>query len=453
MPWLFARKSLVIITFAILLILGCVGPSDSIRLLKTPAQDGMNTNNLFDSIAQKDADDLGDQREGFAIAERIRRKPTPIQLAQRKSVLCLSGGGSYGAFTAGVMCGWTQFGDRPGTNGRPNFDVVTGISTGALVAPLVFLGPEYDEKVKEFYTTVQRRDIYLLRPIRALFSMSVADNSPLEKKIREVVSDEFISKLASEHQKGRRLYIGTTELEGHRFICWDIGEIASRKDPGDRELIHKILLGSIAVPGFFPPSKIPIKIDGKEYFELHGDGGVSQAIFFRPPYLPPEQRTEVDRDLAGTDLYMILAGKLFSDAQVQKARTLSLAGASVSGVLYAQARGDLQRLYLISMITGMNYQLCSMPADFPAPASSAAFEQNSMIAMYNEGFRLASSGQSWRKSPPGVDAGESMLNRSGTDLTHSIRGPGLVLPRRGAPLTPIAPGRFPLPVTPDSLVK
>ena len=129
-------RFLLIFGFAIAFLSGCIGPGDPTRNLKTPAQVGLNTNNLIDAPAQKEADDLGDQREGFAIAERIRRKPTPEQLARRKSVLCLSGGGSYGAFSAGVMCGWTQFGDRPGTNGRPNFDVVTGISTGALIAPL-----------------------------------------------------------------------------------------------------------------------------------------------------------------------------------------------------------------------------------------------------------------------------------------------------------------------------
>lgn len=438
-------------SFAFLLLLGCIG--DETRRLKTPAHVGMNTNNIIDAVSQKDADDLGDQREGFAIAERIRRKPTAEQLARRKSVLCLSGGGSYGAFTAGVVCGWTQHGDRPGTNGRPNFDVVTGISTGALIAPLVFLGPDYDDDVKKFYTTVHRRDIFRLQPFRALFDSSVADNAPLAKMIVDVVSEDMVCKIAEEHKKGRRLYIGTTELEGNRFVCWDIGEIASRKCPGDRELIHKILLGSIAIPGFFPPSKIPIRIDGKEYVEYHGDGGVSQSIFFRPPYLPPEQRTEIDRDIAGTDLYMILAGKLYADAQPQKPRTLALAGNSVSGVLFAQARGDLQRLYLISMITGMNYQLCSMPADFNAPNSSATFEQQSMIDMFNEGFRIGCSGSTWRKSPPGVEAGESMLKRSGTDLTYQVRGPGLVIPRRGAPINPLAPGRYPLPVFPESLVK
>jgi predicted acylesterase/phospholipase RssA len=410
-------------------------------------------NNLIEPNGQQESDELSDPRVLFAAAERMRPAPLPPG-APRKSVLCLSGGGAYGAFTAGVMCGWTQAGDRPGTNGRPNFDVVTGISTGALIAPLVFLGPEYDDTVKRFYTTVEGRDIYRLRPVRGLFSLALADNAPLARLVADTVTPELIAEIGCEHQKGRRLYVGTTELESHRFVYWDIGEIACRNAPGDRELIHQILLGSSAIPGFFPPARIPVTVDGQRYHELHGDGGVSQAIFYRPPYLPPEQRTDTARDLNGTDLYLVLAGKLYADAEPVKARSLTLAGSSVSAVLYAQARGDLARLYLISTIAGMNYHLCSMPADFPAPTSAASFERKAMTAMFDEGYRIASTGRAWRGSPPGVEAGESVLKRGGTVLTHQVRGPGLVVPKKGPPINPLlAAGRMPVPVTPDVLVK
>ena len=66
--------------------------------------------------------------------------------------------------------------------------------------------------------------------------------------------------MAAEHRKGRRLYIGTTELEARRPVVWDLGAIACR---GDRELIKQVLLGSAAIPGFFPPAKIPVTVDGK----------------------------------------------------------------------------------------------------------------------------------------------------------------------------------------------
>lgn len=430
----------------VLMIAGC--HSHPLRL-STPTQSGYNTNNLVDANAQTEGDDLGDTKAWFTVAEEIRAKRIVKDPNRpRKSVLCLSGGGSFGAFTAGVLNGWTQ------TGTRPNFDVVTGISTGALIAPLAFLGSEYDETIKRFYTDIDQGDIYHLRPIRGLFTNALADNGPLEKKIRSVVNQDLIAKIAAEHAKGRRLYIGTTELEGHRFIYWDIGAIASRGGSEcDRDLIVKVLLGSSAIPGFFPPARIPVTIDGQPFEELHGDGGVSQAIFFRPPYLPPDRRINAAEDFANTDLYMIVAGKLYADAQPQKELSLSLAGTSVNAVLFAQTRGDLQRMYLISVITGMNYNLCAMPADFPAPTSSATFKRSEMNAMFAEGFRVATCGQGWRKSPPGVETGETGLKRHDTQLTHQYRGPGLVVPREGFGKSRVSPGMMPFPITPEAMIK
>src|SRR5262249_3034013 len=180
-------------------------------------------------------------------------------------------------------------------------------------------------------------------------------------------------------------------------------------------------MGTSAIPGFFPPAKIPVTVDGKPFVELHGDGGMSTSIFFRPPYVPPEQRTPEGLDLAGVDLYLMDAGKLYADAEPLKKRSLSIASTSVSGVLYAGTRADLQRYYLIALLNGMNYHLSVIPAEFPAPTSSTAFEKEPMTAMFNEGFSQALAGTAWRSTPPGVEPGESMLKRSGTTLAYQRR--------------------------------
>lgn len=438
----------------LLLIVGCQSERGLRHAPISPVKAGLNTNNLIDVVAQSDADTLGDSKQLFAYAERLKKIPTPEQIARRRSVLCLSGGGSYGAYSAGVLCGWTASGDRPGCNGRPNFDVVTGISTGALTAPLAFLGPQYDRQIQKFYTTIEKDDVYKLRPVRGLFTIALADNAPLAKLIDGVLTPEIVQEIAQEHRKGRRLYIGTTELESKRFVFWDIGEIANRGCPGDRDLIKQILLGSSAIPGFFPPSKIAVQVNGKTYVEEHGDGGTSMSIFFRPPYVPQDQRTLETMDLAGVDLYMIVAGKLYADATPLKDRSLTLATSSVSSVIYAQTRGDLQRMYLISLLTGMNYNLAAIPPDFPAPTSSTAFDRKPMTDMFNEGYRLASSGQAWRQSPPCVEPGESSLMRYGTDLTYIRRGPGLVI-IKDRPVNPpmLAPGPLPIPSIPGMTSK
>lgn len=442
---------------------GCAGA----RGTPSPARAGLNTNDLIDPPAQYEADNLGDAPQLFAAAEQLKqiavrerqKNTTRDPNRPRRSVLCLSGGGSYGAFSAGVLCGWTAHGDRPGCS-RPNFDVVTGISTGALIAPLAFLGPQYDEEIRRFYTTIDNKDIYRLRPVRGLFTIALADNAPLAELVDSVLTEDKIREVAEEHRKGRRLYIGTTEIEGRRFVFWDIGAIACRGCPGDRELIKKILLGSSAIPGFFPPAKIPVTVDGKTYVEEHGDGGVSVGIFFRPPYVPPELWATEGKDLSDVDLYMVVAGKLYADAQPLKQRSLALAGRSVSTIIFAQTRGDLQRMYLIALLNGMDYNLTAIPPEFPSAASSAEFDRKAMTAMFDEGYRLAASGSAWRKTPPGVEPGESPLGRWGTALTHQPRGPasGLVLDEAGRPgglpLAPvsIAPGPQPIPVHPGGVI-
>lgn len=443
----------LLVSAVVLVSTGCRTGRNLNHKSPTPAQSGLNSNNLIDPFAQWDADDLGNPKDWYAAAERLRRRPTPEQIANRKSVLCLSGGGSHGAFTAGVLYGWSEFGDRPGTNGRPNFEVVTGISTGALIAPMVFLGPRYDRAVKRFYTTVDTDDVYRLRPIRGLFSTALADNAPLGRLISGMVTDEMIDEIACEHRKGRRLYIGTTELESERFVFWDIGEIANRGRAGDRELVCQILLGSSAIPGFFPPSRISVTVDGKRYSELHGDGSVTQSIFFRPPHVPPEQRTEATRDLAGTDLYMIVAGKVFNDARPVKNRSIEIAGSSVSSILFSQTRGDLARMYLLSMINGMSYHLCAIPGDFPVSMPSTTFERRGMNQLFDEGYQLGRTGSGWRQTPPGVEEGESMLKRGGTDLIHQPRGPGLVIPKKGQPIDPLTERRLPMTVSPELSIK
>ena len=436
------------------LAVGCQSGRSARQGPTSPVKAGLHTNDLIDVGAQADADELSDLKHLYAVAEKLKKHPTPEQIARRRSVLCLSGGGSYGAFSAGVLCGWTASGDRPGCNGRPNFDVVTGISTGALTAPLAFLGPQYDDQLQKFYTTIEKKDVYTARPVRGLFSIALADNAPLAKLVDGVLTPEVVQRIAEEHRKGRRLYIGTTELESKRFVFWDIGEIANRGCAGDRELIKQILLGSSAIPGFFPPSKIAITVDGKTFVENHGDGGTSMSIFFRPPFVPADQRTPEALDLAGIDLYMIVAGKLYADATPLKNLSLTFATSSVSSVIYAQTRGDLQRMYLIALLGGMNYHLSAIPPDFPAPASSTAFERGPMTAMFNEGYQLAATGRAWRRTPPGVEPGETSLTRNGTNLTYLRRGPGLVLIDDKPVNQPLlAPGGLPIPAIPGETSK
>ena len=427
-----------------------IGSSSGCRSkqVDSPARAGLNTRDLIDEVAQAESEDLNPANQLIAIAERLRKERQQKLEDQSKkeggtattkperNILCLSGGGSFGAYSAGVLVGWTERGTRP------EFDVVTGISTGALIAPFAFLGPKYDATMKRFYTELESKDLYRVRPLRALLGESFANTAPMAAQIAAILTPEMIADIAAAHRSGRRLYIGTTEEEGKQFIVWDLGAMAARNCPGDRDLIIKVLLGSSAPAGFFPASKIEVTVDGMRYVERHVDGGVSQAVFFRPPYVAPEERSDVAaRDLAGAKVYTIVAGKLYADPEVIRSWSLAQASKSVSTLIYAQTRGDLQRLYTVCLLTGMDYYLSAIPAEYPAPTSSAEFKPVVMTALFEEGRRVMGTAKPWRTLPPGVGPGESTLNRAGPCLTFQQRGP--LLPISGPKGLSIPP-QFPV---------
>jgi hypothetical protein len=413
----------------------------------TPAASGLNTRDLIDPVAQAEADQLNPSAQLASAAERVRKdrqqklsdqsknEGGPAATQPNRSILCLSGGGSSGAYAAGVLVGWTQRGDRP------SFDVVTGVSTGALIAPSAFLGPKYDDALKQFFTTVESKDIYTVRRFWGVFDESYADTSPLAARIDAFLTAAVMQDLADAHRAGRRLYIGTTEEEGKQFVIWDIGAMAVRNGTGDRELIGKVLLASTAAPGFFPAVKIDVTVDGRPHTERHVDGGVSQALFYRPPYVPASERSDVAaRDMAGTKVYVIVAGKLYADPEMIRPWSLNQGG-NISTLIYAQTRGDLQRLYTVCLLTGMDYYLSAIPCDYPVPTSSAEFKPIEMAALFEAGRGVISSKSPWRTLPPGVAPGESTLARAGPILTYRPRGP--LLPINGPQGMRIPPRPFP----------
>ncbi|MBP3954308.1 patatin-like phospholipase family protein [Gemmata sp. G18] len=410
MPFFAARTTIVALA-AVIALVGCQSPSGG----PTPTSAGIPPAELIDPTGYGDSPSLPVDRDIFRVGERIRAAQRPTKLPGRKTCLALSGGGAYGAYQAGLLVGWSEGGTRPA------FDAVTGVSTGALVAVLAFLGPEFDGELRRVYTSLRTEDIYTRRRgVRSLWSDALADNAPLARQIDRVLTPEAVSRLAAEHQKGRRLYIGTTDLEGRRPVVWDLGAIAARGEPWCRDLIAKLLLASAAIPAFFPPVEVPVDVDGRRLVERHVDGGVTQNVFFRPPQVPPELRLRPPAEfLYGSDLYVIVAGKLFADAEVVRPRVLKIAAGSVSTLIYAETRAELTKLYMTAMVAGMNYHLAALPADFPAPSSSTEFDPSEMTRMFKEGRRQVLAGTAWRPGPPGTADGETLAQRAGTRLTRA----------------------------------
>jgi hypothetical protein len=411
----FPRPLLAVGLVLIATVVGCGGPGGFRERFPQLGGRQRTTEELKASVGWIDpeAQDVGrgvyNSEDLLTFAERSRASVKPPVPYPRKTVLVITGGGSYGAYPAGVLVGWTA------TGTRPEFDVVTGISTGALIGAFAFLGPSEDGELQRCYTTIRNRDIYRRRRLLpALLSESFADARPLERLIAEMTTEERIARFAAEHQKGRRFYVGTTDLDARRSVVWDMGAIASRGTPESRELFRKVLLASAAIPGFFPPVRIPVTVDGVTHVERHVDGSTSSSMFFVPPYVPPEEHAKLPATwLYGSDMYLLVSGKLYADPVPVKARAFNIASNAVSTILYDQTRSDLHKLFLFSVLTGMNYNMASIPMGLPVTTDSTDFKPEEMTRMFEAGAEWARTNRKWRHTPPGYEPGEGAKYRQG----------------------------------------
>ncbi len=223
-------------------------------------------------------DELSESLEQSAV-ESIRQEMAANhgKLEPEANFLALSGGGGDGAFGAGILCGWTEAGNRP------RFKLVTGISTGALIAPFAFLGPEYDATLKEAYTTISDDDIYkvpsLLKLVLNLGRIeAVASTEPLAELLERLITDKMIEEIGAEHNKGRRLLVGTTQLDAQRQVIWNLGALAASGHPDAPKLFRQVLRDSASIPVAFKPVYLKVKAGGQEYDEMHVDGGVRAEV-------------------------------------------------------------------------------------------------------------------------------------------------------------------------------
>jgi len=311
------------------------------------------------------------------------------------SFLAVSGGGEDGAFGAGLLVGWTEAGTRP------NFTLVTGISTGALTAPFAFLGPDYDDELRAVYTGITSVDIFEPRGLSAaLFDDAMSDTTPLRRTIARFADEEMLRRIAEEYERGRFLLIGTTNLDARRPVIWNIGEIARSGAPGALDLFHSILIASAAVPGVFPPVMIDVEVDGVPYQEMHVDGGAAAQVFVYPATLEVRavaRRMGMDRD---RNLYIIRNARLDPDWASTQRSTLDIAGRAVSSLIQSQGIGDLYRIYLLARRDGLQYNLAFIGDDFDMQIQEP-FDQAYMRALFDYGYELGRNGYAWHGVPPG----------------------------------------------------
>jgi hypothetical protein len=346
-----------------------------------------------------------------------------------RHVLALSGGGAYGAYSAGFIDGWTRSGVRP------EFDVVAGISTGGLIAPLAFLGPEYDTRLGQLYTTIRAQDVFRIRSwVTIPWSESIASSAPLKKLIDTELTPPVLERIAAEHKKGRRLYVGTTNLDTRRLTVWDMGALACRPDGG--RLFRQVLLASASVPGMMPPVRFDIEVDGKPATELHADGATAAQLFVPSHVFAEAARAAADDPppppgtpaLPPGNLYVVVAGKVFPDAAPVRPRVLPVLGVTANTILYAHCRADLANLYGLARASGMRYHLTALAQGFGGPDTSVDFDQKGMQLLFAEGMRQGMAGPAWMYGPPTLSPGDGDYIRTGLDYRTPPEPPVATVP-------------------------
>ena len=343
-----------------------------------------------------------DLAESFA-QESPRDFPPGADGTVRYPHLALSGGGANGAFGAGYLNGWSS------TGARPVFKIVTGVSTGALMAPFAFLGAEFDGALREFYTTTRTRDIFVVGSIlskltQVLAGEALADTGPLQALIARHVDEELLRRVAQAHRQGRRLYIGTTDIDAPRFVVWNMGLIAASGRPEALALFRQVMLASASIPVAFPPVMFEVELqpDGPRYDEMHVDGGVGARVFAGGGVF----RGSIVRQRGGhggagfEDIFIIHNGQLIPQPEPVGRSLPQIAVRVIDASGRAAVVGDLFRIFSHAQREQAGFQWVTIPDDVKM-GGAEIFDPAQMQSLYAVGFGLATKGGGWFTLPPG----------------------------------------------------
>jgi hypothetical protein len=385
------------ILLLILLVVGCAGPAripaESAKLADQATVLGIPNARFYpdtqvDAMVQEALRALERERAARAAAGESGTRLPPANF------LAISGGSDDGAFGAGLLVGWSDAGTRP------EFKLVTGVSTGALIAPFAFLGRDYDPQLRAVFTGVGPADIFEPRSIlTVLFHDAFADTAPLFRLISHYVDDEMLAAIAREYARGRLLLIGTTNLDEGRPVIWNIGAIAASGKPGAIDLFRKILLASAAIPGLFPPVLIDAEVGGQRFQEMHVDGGAVTQMFLYPPSIGLRVDMRQAALARERHAFLIRNSRLDPEWASVEARLLPIIGKAVTTMIHYSGYNDALRIYATSRRDGVDYNLAYIGPDFTVEHKTQ-FDQAYMRALFDYGYQRARAGYRWSKAPP-----------------------------------------------------
>lgn len=308
------------------------------------------------------------------------------QLGSAPQILALSGGGEDGAFGAGLLNGWSKSGTRP------DFDIVTGVSTGALIAPFAFLGADYDDRLRDMFLKHGARDLMELSALGFVTNGSLYDTAPLEKLIEEFTPPSVLRGVAARHATGARLFVVTTSLDISRAVVWDMGAIAR---DGKAKLFRAILRASAAIPGMFPPVGISYLANGAKHLETHVDGGVYMPFLAIPSAAYGPQMPKLN----GGNLFVVVNNTLDPAPQKVNKSAIGVSQQALTTMIRASARSELAATRLAGRQIGLNVLSASIdPAAGIVWDPTDRFAPSYMQALYRHGFDRAARGTAWTSS-------------------------------------------------------
>ena len=307
--------------------------------------------------------------------------------------LAISGGAQEGAFGAGLLAGWSASGSRP------EFRVVTGVSSGAFLAPFAFLGSEYDDESRAIFSLYSNKEIVETRFFSALFRGASLSNN---KKLRKIIQHHFtpveMEKIAVEHARGRRLFIGTTNLDTVRPVIWNIGAIASSDHPGAYDLIVDVIMASSAFPGIFPPQLFRVEQNGETFDELHVDGGPTTQVFIFPISFDIRAALEVSGLNGPAHVYVLRNAPIIPKVEAVKPKTFPILRKTAESLVNSMALMDMHYIYLDAKDHQVEFHLAYMPSDFREPDEE--FDPAYMRELFDLAYEQGQQGGAWESELP-----------------------------------------------------
>jgi predicted patatin/cPLA2 family phospholipase len=316
--------------------------------------------------------------------------------------LVVSGGGGDGSFGAGLICGWSDAGTMPA------FKLVTGVSTGSLIAPFAYLGGSYVEQLRKIYTTISDKDVRTMRALNGLYGVvfgeALADTAPLYQLISRYVDKQMLADITVAYDQGRLLMIATASLDQQRPVLWNIGAIAASGHPDALELVRKIILASASIPGVFPPVMIDVEANGRRYKEMNVDAGVSAQMFLYPVDLGLRMNFRSGQFARERHAYLVRNGRLDPDWASVNRDFLTITERAIETMIHYLGYNDVLRIYQTAKRDGVDYNLALIETDFVTPKREP-FDPKYMKALFDYAYEKGRRGYAWHKEPPLFEVG------------------------------------------------